>query len=128
MAIRSPWKRYWLFQLPGLAVVGVLAWVGAGLAGLPTWICLGAIAAWAVKDALMYPWLRAAFTASPPTGPESLIGEVGSVRQAVSPNCLVKVGPEYWTATSAQPLVAGQRVRVVGASGMTLHVEPAEAG
>ncbi len=124
----SPLKRYWLFQLPALALVAAAAWPAARWLGLPDWAGWVAIAAWLAKDAIMYPFLRAAFVGGAPTGQESMIGAQGTVRETDSLTSMVKVGPEYWRATSAEPVAVGQRVRVVACTGMTLRVEADETG
>lgn len=54
------------------------------------------------------------------TGGESLIGEVGEVREGAT----ILVGGELWKATSSEPLVPGARARVVAVRGLTLQVAP----
>jgi membrane-bound serine protease (ClpP class) len=60
------------------------------------------------------------------TGGEALVGEQGRARTAVSPDAAgqVDVRGEIWRAVSRQPLLPGQPVRVLGANGLTLVVEP----
>ncbi len=59
-------------------------------------------------------------------GVEGLIGEVGEARSRLAPEGKVFVHGEYWTARSAAPVEAGQRVRVTGMTGFVLEVEPAD--
>ncbi len=87
-----------------------------------------AIGAWAAKDAVLYPMLRSAYSAGPPTGVESLVGSVGRAHETIDPSGLVKIGSELWRATSSEPVVVGQPVRVVGVSGMTLRVVAVNVG
>jgi membrane protein implicated in regulation of membrane protease activity len=54
------------------------------------------------------------------TGGESLIGEVGEVREGAT----ILVGGELWKAESPEPLVPGTRARVVAVRGLTLQVAP----
>jgi membrane-bound serine protease (ClpP class) len=54
------------------------------------------------------------------TGGESLIGEVGEVREGAT----ILVGGELWKAESPEPLVPGARARVVAVRGLTLQVAP----
>jgi membrane-bound serine protease (ClpP class) len=60
------------------------------------------------------------------TGAEALVGEQGRARTAVSPDAAgqVDVRGEIWRAVSREPLLPGQPVRVLGANGLTLVVEP----
>jgi membrane-bound serine protease (ClpP class) len=59
------------------------------------------------------------------TGRESLMGAEGVVTTVLSPRGVVQVAGERWTAeSSAGPVPAGSRVRVVGVEGLTLRVEP----
>ena len=59
-------------------------------------------------------------------GRETLLGQVGTVRQALEPAGIVHVEGEEWSAISAdgKPIAAGTRVQVVGTDGLTLRVEP----
>lgn len=64
------------------------------------------------------------------TGAEGLIGERGSVIDACDPRGRVRVYGEIWNADCAEPggVAAGETVRIVEVNGLTLTVEPAEAG
>lgn len=66
----------------------------------------------------------------PASGQEGLIGLVGEVRQEIGDGRkgLIMVAGELWRATADQKIPVGQRVRVVGLEGLTLHVEPVEGG
>lgn len=119
----SPWQRYWLYQLPGIVVVAALAVLAAQWLSLPPWACVVATLLWVAKDAALYPAVKASYQAAGPTGPASLIGSLGTVRDALDPIGLIKVGPELWKAKSSSPAATGDVVRVVGCSGMTLLVE-----
>jgi membrane protein implicated in regulation of membrane protease activity len=58
------------------------------------------------------------------TGGDSLIGEVGEVRDG---NTMLVAG-ELWKAQSAEPLPPGTRARVIAVRGLTLEVAPEGAG
>lgn len=103
----SPWRRYWLFQLPGIVVVAALAAVAAHWLSLPPWACVVAAVLWIAKDAALYPVVKASYQAGSPTGPASLIGSLGTVRDALDPIGLIKIGPELWKAKSSAPAAAG---------------------
>ena len=119
----SPRQRYWLYQLPGIVVVAALTAVAASWLSLPPWACVLATLLWVAKDAALYPAVKASYQTGGPTGPASLIGSLGTARDALDPIGLIKIGPELWTAKSSSPGGAGDVVRVVGCAGMTLLVE-----
>ncbi|MGH7962217.1 MAG: NfeD family protein [Candidatus Binatia bacterium] len=58
----------------------------------------------------------------PVSGQEGLIGEEGEVRVRLAPSGKVWLHGEYWNAESDEKLEVGQKVRVVGISGMMLRV------
>jgi membrane-bound serine protease (ClpP class) len=58
-------------------------------------------------------------------GEESMVGSVGTVREALNPSGMVFTNGALWQATSTSgPLDAGTQVRVVAADGLRLRVEP----
>lgn len=61
------------------------------------------------------------------TGPQALIGEIGVATNDFSPEGTVFVHGESWTATSAQPIRKGEKVRIVRVHGMQLRVERASS-
>jgi membrane-bound serine protease (ClpP class) len=58
------------------------------------------------------------------TGDAVLIGKAGQVTRWDQNEGVVEVRGERWRATSAAPLVPGQRVRIVNRRNLTLAVEP----
>ena len=61
----------------------------------------------------------------PTTGREGLVGAEGVARSELNLAGRVFVHGELWeAATTAGPIAAGQRVRVVGLKGLRLFVEP----
>jgi membrane-bound serine protease (ClpP class) len=62
----------------------------------------------------------------PATGMESLIGKAAEVRQALTPDGMVFVNGELWSATSESgPISAGETVAVAGQDGFRLRVRKA---
>jgi membrane-bound serine protease (ClpP class) len=63
------------------------------------------------------------------TGKEELLGEQGTVVEAVPANAegMIRIHGELWRASSTQPLAPGISVRVVRIDGLKLHVEPVTA-
>src|SRR6267143_999546 len=61
-------------------------------------------------------------------GEESIVGKVGTVREALRPEGLVFVDGALWQATSVSgPIDAGSQVRVVGIDGLRLRVNTVSA-
>ncbi len=116
--------RYCLFQIPGVVIAAALAWAAAHWFSVPIWAGILAVAIWIAKDVALYPILKAAYEAGGPSGPESMIGSVGTVTEGLNPSGFIRIGPELWCAKSAAPLAEGQLVRVIGCAGMTMLVEP----
>jgi len=56
------------------------------------------------------------------TGTEGMLGEVGLSLSDISPEGKVQVHGEIWQAKSAQPVQAGERVKVTAIEGLTLTV------
>ncbi|MBW1682173.1 MAG: nodulation protein NfeD [Deltaproteobacteria bacterium] len=63
-----------------------------------------------------------AYRGKPKGGMEGLIGEVGSVEEAIDPEGLVFVHGEYWRARSREKLEKGARVVVEDMDGLVLRV------
>jgi membrane-bound serine protease (ClpP class) len=66
--------------------------------------------------------------ATPTIGRESMIGELGEAKDAVSPEGVVTINGAPWRARTnrATPIGAGEPVRVVAIDGLLLEVEPLE--
>ena len=62
----------------------------------------------------------------PITGEAGMLGSVGQALTAIDPGGTgrVRTRGEIWTATSAEPITAGDMVRVVGLQGLLLTVRP----
>jgi membrane-bound serine protease (ClpP class) len=57
------------------------------------------------------------------TGEQGMIGEMGVAVTDVHPEGKVLVHGEYWNASSADPIVAGSKVRIVHVHGLKVKVE-----
>ena len=120
--------RYWLFQIPGLALTcGVVA-VATIWFGLPFWACGVVLVLWIVKDALLYPLLKNSYETNVPTGSERLIGSTGVVTQRLNPEGYIKVGAELWQARSSAVIDTGESVTVERSEAMILIVERRNPG
>ena len=123
--------RFWTAIGVVLTVLGSLLLFEPlpGVTLRPSWITLiagigGIVLAFVVGMPSM---VRTRF-ATPTIGREWMIGELGSVVEAVDPDGVVSVGAARWRARTnrATPVAAGEQVRVVGIDGVTLEVEPLE--
>jgi membrane-bound serine protease (ClpP class) len=58
------------------------------------------------------------------SGRNTMVGATGEVLEATQGETWAEVMGERWKVASAQDLVPGQRVRVLGSHGLTLDVQP----
>jgi membrane-bound serine protease (ClpP class) len=58
------------------------------------------------------------------TGREGMIGLIGIVKSALTPQGQILVRGELWDAVSDQPLQPGEQAEVLGVEGLKLHVRP----
>ncbi|MBN1276647.1 MAG: nodulation protein NfeD, partial [Deltaproteobacteria bacterium] len=64
-----------------------------------------------------------AYRKSPKSGSEGLLGEVGTVVDALDPEGLIFVHGEYWKASASERIDPGEKVEVVGIKGLDLKVK-----
>ncbi len=128
---RSTLHRYVLYQIPGW----ILAMFGAVLLhqveNFPMWACLGLVVGWAVKDALLYPFLRDAYETDSLTAIERLIGLNGVAVESLNPNGYIRVRGELWRAEPSPDTAvigSGHVVRVDAVRGTILIVRHADPG
>jgi len=63
----------------------------------------------------------------PRTGADGLVGETGTVKEAVEPEGKVQVHGELWKAHATTALRVGTKVRVVNVKDLVIEVEPLES-
>lgn len=117
--------KYLLFQLPGWLVVGGLAYAAHRWLGLHGGLAVAALLAWAVKDAVMFPFVREAYAVHPRPAADGMLGARAVAEEALAPEGRVRVGPELWRARLAKgeaPVAAGESVCIVAVEGLTLRV------
>jgi membrane protein implicated in regulation of membrane protease activity len=124
----TPWValRYALFQIPELGLVAV----GLYFAHNVGWLTpLGAglvFAAWLIKDAVLFPFVRNAYAPQDGRLPRDPRGQVGIAPEGLEVEGYVRLGPERWQArraTGSARIAPGESVRVVSLEGLTLVVE-----
>jgi membrane protein implicated in regulation of membrane protease activity len=119
------YRRYLLFQIPGWLLAAIILICLHRWVELPFWAVSGMFLLVVLKDLILYPFLRIAYSSTAKTGVEQLIGESGIAWQSIDPQGYVQVRGELWhaeLAPGAQPIPQGSRVRVQSAQGMTLVV------
>ena len=130
------WKtpaKYTLLQVPGWLLVGALAWGARGWLDLPEWAPWAVVAAWMLKDAALYPYVRIAYEEEGGSGgARSLLGSRGAAAEDLDPAGWVRIGSELWRAelsAGSAPIYRGDAVQVREVRGLTLEVEavPVEA-
>ena len=120
--------RYWLLQLPALALLALILIFAQRWVDLPVWIFWGALAIWVLKDAVLYPFVWRAYDWDPSEDPKSMVGARGTAREPLTPSGYVRVRGELWKAELAegcQPVEEGDPVQVQEIHGLTLIVRPA---
>lgn len=121
----KPLIRYTLLQVPGWLLLGFLLWWGVTRDWLGFMPAAGIMAAWLIKDAILYPICRRAFEDSHPVESAKLIGREAETVNNLAPEGLVRINGELWTARARDgaTLPAGTRIRITGAEGLVLFVE-----
>jgi membrane protein implicated in regulation of membrane protease activity len=119
--------RYLAFQLPGAAFIGAVLVAAVRWWGLDASMAALLFAAWIVKDAVMFPFVRVAYEPHSDGGARALQGRSAVAEESLSPVGYVRVGSELWRAELASgSAVAGETLRVVEVHGLTLLVEREE--
>lgn len=119
--------RYGLLQLPAIALLALILLFIQRWVDLPGWIFWGALGAWALKDALLYPFVWRAYDWGRSGAGEAMVGAPGTAKEPIDPSGYVQVRGELWRAQLAEgspPIEKGQTVRVRDVRGLTLVVEP----
>lgn len=119
--------RYVLFQVPEWTLVVVLLVAIDHYSDAPTWLLVLGGFGFALKDLLLYPWMRRAYELVGNDPGEHLVGRPGTVIEELSPDGWVRVNAELWRATASDGrVVAGTSVRIRALRGHVLLVEPDE--
>lgn len=137
MAQRSPSPtarvllRYAALQIPGFVACLLGAIAAREWLGIPDEIAVGAVLVWIVKDAALFPFVRAAYEPAPGRPHGDLLDAIGIAHDGLPDReGYVRLGPELWRARRAPgcpPLAPGEAVRVVGVEGLTLTVDSTSA-
>jgi membrane protein implicated in regulation of membrane protease activity len=120
--------RYCLLQLPGIGFLILLLWWAIHNQWIPPLVGLAILAIWLLTDAALYPLSKRALEPGPASGTDALLGRETEVVRPLAPLGQVRFGGERWLARTRRGkcVEAGHRIRVVGAEGLVLIVEPLE--
>jgi membrane-bound ClpP family serine protease len=122
--------RYILINLPGVAVLlGILFLIKLRLA-LPGWAVAGVVAAWVLKDIVLFPFIWRSYDWDRPGISRTMTGSVGFVKEPLAPKGFVQIDGELWKAKTVdleEVIERGATVKVVKRVGLTLQVEPCAA-
>jgi len=124
---RAAW-RYAAFQVPETVLLVVALLLVRRWIDIPTWAFWGLIAAWVIKDLVLFPFVWKSFEPAAPADP--MIGRTGVAEGILSPSGWIRIGGERWKAKvgdGCRPIQPGEAVRVDRVEGLTLIVEPAES-
>ena len=124
---RTALTRYVLYQIPGWLIAVVVAVVLHRWVGLPGWAAAALVIGWALKDAALYPFLRASYEPSSGSVIERLVGLGGVAVEPLAPRGYVRIRGELWLAepiAGDADIPRGHPVTVLGVRGTTLLVRP----
>ena len=105
---RTALTRYVLYQIPGWLLAVAAAVLLHRRVGLPGWAALALVAAWALKDAALYPFLRDSYEPDPRSVIERLVGLAGIAVEPLTPRGYVRVRGELWLA---EPIAGDVEIR-----------------
>jgi membrane protein implicated in regulation of membrane protease activity len=115
-----------LFQIPQWFFLALFLWFLADRNAVSLWVSQGFFILWIVKDLVIFPWVRRAYTNDAKTGTEQLIGAKAVAQERLNPEGFVKINGELWKARLDpvdQSVSPKSIVKVRAANGLTLIVE-----
>jgi membrane protein implicated in regulation of membrane protease activity len=118
--------KYFLFQISQWLVLGAFLWIVTKATAVPAWIIGVFFVCWIIKDIVVYPWVRRAYTDDAKTGTEKLIGASGLTQDRLDPEGFIKVNGELWQARghrANEVIEPGTVVKISKADGMVLIVQ-----
>ncbi len=119
--------RYWLLQLPALALLVLILVYVQRWVDLPAWVFWGSLIIWVGKDAVLYPFVWRAYDWDRSKDSDSMLGAKGIAKERLAPSGYVQVRGELWKAELAegfQSVEEGEPVLVREIRGLTLIVAP----
>jgi membrane-bound ClpP family serine protease len=117
--------KYFILQLPSLLFLITILLVLRQWEVIPSWVFWTIIAAWIVKDALLFPFVWRAYDPDASHAANPLIGAEGVAMERLHPSGYIRVRGELWRAEleEGEPAVEkGKTVLVREIHGLTLRV------
>lgn len=105
--------------------MGGLGYVAQRWLGLHPYLAVAALAAWIAKDALLFRFVRHAYSLETRQPTAELLGARATATEPLAPEGFVRLGAELWRARLApgsHPVPAGDAVVVESVEGLTLRV------
>lgn len=124
----SAFKKYLLFQLPGIGLTIVVLAAITQIWDLPISAAILLFALWVAKDLALYPFLKVAYepSGSSRNGPDAVLGNTGIAQEDLDPEGYVKIGSELWRACAENEsavIASGAPIRVIRMHNLTVVVE-----
>jgi len=119
--------KYSLLQVPMLLLVTVGLFLAYRYIGLPAWVAWTGSVLWLAKDMLLFPLVRRSYDDRDQSNVHSMSGAQGHAVEALDNSGYVLVRGVLWRAEVAgarRPIHKAERVRVQGARGLVLVVQP----
>jgi membrane protein implicated in regulation of membrane protease activity len=116
-----------MYQLPGWLVAVAAALLLHRWDALPVWASVALVVSWMVKDAALYPFLRASYEPDTRRAIERLVGLGGVAVEPLTPRGYVRVRGELWLASATinnVVIARGRAVTVDAVRGTILLVRP----
>ena len=117
--------KYWLLQLPEIALLVIILLILQDSFDMPTWVVWGVVGLWVAKDAALYPFVWRSFDPEYPATAHLLDGEHGVATERLDRSGYVRVRGELWRAElehGARAVEKNERVRVQAMRGLTVIV------
>jgi membrane-bound ClpP family serine protease len=110
--------------LEEIAIYAIWRWLLPGMGiNWPVSVLIGMLVAWAVFSVVVFTVTTSILSRQKPTGLPSMVGMKGKATSEISPEGMVKIGSELWSAkTDSGKIPVGGEIEVVGEDGLKLIV------
>ena len=119
--------KYWVLQLPGVALLVLILILVRRWVDIPTWAVWGIVGLWVAKDVILFPFVWRSYDWGRPEDANPMFGARGIARDRLAPSGYIRVRGELWHAevvANGPTIEKGAMVRVLGIRGLTLIVKP----
>ncbi len=118
--------KYFVIQLPAIAVVFLLIFLLRQWIDIPSWLAWTLVILWVAKDIVLYPFVWRAYEWGSDKDINPMNGLRGTVRDRLDPSGFIFIRGELWKARVIEGddiIEKGESVRVKETNGLTLLVE-----